>query len=53
MNSRPETSCNFVAANPFFGSGTRVVYRQYATLFFAFIIDANESELGILDLIQV
>lgn len=31
----------------------RVIYRHYATLYFVFIVDQNESELGILDLIQV
>ena len=31
----------------------RVVYRSYATLYFVFVVDGAESELGILDLIQV
>lgn len=31
----------------------RIIYRHYATLYFVFIVDQNESELGILDLIQV
>ena len=31
----------------------RVIYRHYATLFFVFVVDESESELGILDLIQV
>ena len=30
----------------------RVIYRHYATLYFAFVVDEAESELGILDLIQ-
>ena len=29
------------------------VYRHFATLYFCFIVDEGESELGILDLIQV
>jgi len=29
------------------------VYRNYATLYFVFVVDGAESELGILDLIQV
>jgi hypothetical protein len=29
------------------------LFRQYATLYFAFWVDSSESELGILDLIQV
>nr|CCC92429.1 putative clathrin assembly sigma-adaptin protein 3 [Trypanosoma congolense IL3000] len=32
---------------------TRVVYRHYATLCFVFIVDSSESQLAILDLIQV
>ncbi|KDN51492.1 hypothetical protein RSAG8_00037, partial [Rhizoctonia solani AG-8 WAC10335] len=31
----------------------RVVYRLYATLYFVFVVDGAESELGVLDLIQV
>ncbi|KAH3683064.1 hypothetical protein WICPIJ_005973 [Wickerhamomyces pijperi] len=31
----------------------KVIYRHYATLYFVFIVDEQESELGILDLIQV
>jgi len=31
----------------------RVIYRNYATLWFVFVVDEGESELGILDLIQV
>ena len=32
---------------------TRVAHRHYATLYFIFCVDDSESELGILDLIQV
>ncbi|AAZ13432.1 clathrin assembly sigma-adaptin protein 3, putative [Trypanosoma equiperdum] len=32
---------------------TRVVYRHYATLCFVFVVDSSESQLAILDLIQV
>ncbi|KAH8927468.1 Adaptor protein complex sigma subunit [Atractiella rhizophila] len=31
----------------------KVIYRHYATLYFAFVVDRGESELAILDLIQV
>lgn len=31
----------------------KVIYRRYANLYFVFIVDDQESELGILDLIQV
>ena len=33
--------------------GHRLIYRHYATLYFVFCVDAAESQLGILDLIQV
>ena len=36
-----------------FGKGMRVVYRVFATLYFAVCVDEAESELGIVDLIQV
>ena len=35
------------------GKGTKLVYRHYATLYFVFACEDTESELGILDLIQV
>merc|ERR1719401_623773 len=31
----------------------KIIYRHYATLYFVFVVDSLESELGILDLIQV
>lgn len=34
-------------------AGAKLVYRHYATLFFIFVCEETESELGILDLIQV
>ncbi|KAJ3305263.1 AP-3 complex subunit sigma-2 [Kappamyces sp. JEL0829] len=47
---RPEHSCNFLDG---LTAETRIVYRHYATLYFVFVVDSSESELGILDLIQV
>lgn len=35
------------------GSENKLIYRHYATLYFVFCVDSSESELGILDLIQV
>lgn len=35
------------------GGDFRLIYRHYATLYFVFCVDTAESELGILDLIQV
>eukprot|EP00850_Spirogloea_muscicola_P001391 SM000005S17188 [mRNA] locus=s5:650313:651896:- [translate_table: standard] len=53
LSKREHTWCNFVADEATFGEGTKVVYRKFATLYFACIVDNAESELGILDLIQV
>ncbi len=36
-----------------FGKDTKLIYRHYATLYFVVAVDNAESELGILDLIQV
>lgn len=35
------------------GEDYKIIYRHYATLYFVFCVDSSESELGILDLIQV
>lgn len=32
---------------------TKLIYRHFATLYFVVLCDASESELGVLDLIQV
>ena len=54
MTARSESASSFVDASSWFGMpGARLVYRQYATLYFCVVIDGSESELGILDLIQV
>ena len=60
MSSRPTTLCNFLDTPELdqilgnkIGDEVRVVYRCYATLYFVFVVDTSESELGILDLIQV
>ncbi len=38
---------------PEWGDTTKIIYRHYATLYFVFAVDQQESDLGILDLIQV
>lgn len=45
-------SC-FIMCRKLGGGDFRLIYRHYATLYFVFCVDASESELGILDLIQV
>lgn len=53
VSKRSDALCNFVEGGNMFGDDVRVIYRHYATLFFVFVVDHAESELGILDLIQV
>ncbi|KAJ1880647.1 Sigma-adaptin 3A [Coemansia sp. RSA 1722] len=50
---RSDSLCNFLEGCQSIGLDSRIIYRHYATLFFVFVVDASESELGILDLIQV
>ncbi|VWU51049.1 AP-3 complex subunit sigma, putative [Hepatocystis sp. ex Piliocolobus tephrosceles] len=51
-NANRDCSC-FIEDEELLKSDTKIVYRHFATLFFIFIIDSMESELSILDLIQV
>ncbi|KAL2917484.1 hypothetical protein HK105_202765 [Polyrhizophydium stewartii] len=53
VNKRPDSVCNFLEGGALVGDDTRIIYRHYATLYFVFVADSSESELGILDLIQV
>lgn len=53
VSKRPDTICNFLEGTSVWGDKVRLIYRHYATLFFIFAVDESESELGILDLIQV
>lgn len=59
VSKRSETVCNFLEGvntkyvSKAFGPDTRLIYRHYATIFFIFAVDKQESELGMLDLIQV
>eukprot|EP00188_Purpureofilum_apyrenoidigerum_P001634 Plantae.Rhodophyta-Purpureofilum_apyrenoidigerum.ctg19182.p1 GENE.Plantae.Rhodophyta-Purpureofilum_apyrenoidigerum.ctg19182~~Plantae.Rhodophyta-Purpureofilum_apyrenoidigerum.ctg19182.p1 ORF type:complete len:168 (-),score=34.56 Plantae.Rhodophyta-Purpureofilum_apyrenoidigerum.ctg19182:339-842(-) len=53
ITKRGDRLCNFVDGTSLFGADTKIVYRHYATLFFIFCVDSSESELGIIDLIQV
>lgn len=45
--------CFFYTPRLIGGSDNKLIYRHYATLYFVFCVDSSESELGILDLIQV
>lgn len=42
----------WVGSIPEWGEGVKLIYRHYATLYFVFAVDQQESDLGILDLIQ-
>uniref|UniRef100_A0A0X3PYX9 AP complex subunit sigma n=1 Tax=Schistocephalus solidus TaxID=70667 RepID=A0A0X3PYX9_SCHSO len=52
LTRRSCESCNFLEIKNN-KKGSRLIYRQYATIYVVFCVDAAESELGILDLIQV
>ncbi|KAJ7557236.1 hypothetical protein O6H91_05G117900 [Diphasiastrum complanatum] len=53
LSSRGENYCNFADASNISGSDNKLVYKHFATLYFIFVVDGAESELAILDLIQV
>merc|ERR1711904_356282 len=53
VSKRFDDLCNFVEDDKLFGEDTHLIYRHFATLYFIVICDKAESELGILDLIQV
>jgi hypothetical protein len=48
-----DKSCNFFEDLGIYDGLSKIVARKYATLYFILVIDEDESELGILDLIQV
>jgi len=54
VSQRSDNFCNYLVGTiPEWGEETKIIYRHYATLYFVFIVDQQESDLGILDLIQV
>jgi AP-3 complex subunit sigma len=54
VSSRPDSFCNYLEGIiPEWGDNIKLIYRHYATLYFVFAVDSQESDLGILDLIQV
>ncbi|KAM7541411.1 hypothetical protein Aperf_G00000045478 [Anoplocephala perfoliata] len=52
LHKRSNQSCNFLES-PTKDCEYRVIYRRYSTIYIIFCVDSAESELGILDLIQV
>lgn len=54
ISKRGDDLCNFVDGFTDWPTpDTRIIYRRYATLCFVFVVDSSESQLAILDLIQV
>jgi len=54
VSKRDDNVCNFLEGGSLVGgSDYRLIYRHFVTLYFVFCVDSSESELGILDLIQV
>ena len=53
VSKRSDSICNFLEGTDYWGGAVKLIYRHYATLYFIVAVDDSESELGILDLIQV
>ena len=53
ISKRSDRVCNFLEDVGAWSKDTKLVYRVYATLYFIFVVDGSESELGILDLVHV
>ena len=53
VSKRSDSICNFLEGTDHWGGAVKLIYRHYATLYFIVAVDDSESELGILDLIQV
>jgi len=54
VSKRSDELCNFIDDfSEWPTPDTRLIYRRYATLCFIFVVDSSESQLAILDLIQV
>jgi AP-3 complex subunit sigma len=57
VSKRSDKVCNFIehvsSDKTILPEGTKLIYRHYATLYFIAVVDSQESELGVLDLIQV
>ena len=53
VTARPDHLCSFVDDEKTFGPDTKLVYRHFATLYFCILSDRSESELAMMDLIQV
>lgn len=54
LSRRADDACSFLEGGELLGGkDSKIIYRHYATLYFVVAVDSSESELGILDLIQV
>ncbi len=55
VSRRGSGVCNFVEfpGTSGWGAGSKLVYRNFATLFFVCVADSSESELGVLELIHI
>lgn len=52
MHLAQDGLCSCCCSVRYWGDGVKLIYRHYATLYFVFAVDQQESDLGILDLIQ-
>lgn len=49
VSQRPDSFCNYLEGSiPEWGDKTKIIYRHYATLYFIFAVDQQESDLGMM-----
>ncbi len=53
LNRTEANSANFIGNNEILGEQVNIIYRVYGTLYFVLVVDENESELAMIDIIQV
>lgn len=53
LSELENSSSNFLENSQIVGEKVNIIFRQYNNLYFVFVVDDNESELAIIDIIQV
>lgn len=53
LNRIESNSANFIGNSEILGEEVNIVYREYGTLYFVLVVEENESELAMIDIIQV
>ena len=53
LSELENSSSNFLENSQIVGEKVNIIFRQYNNLYFVFVVDDNESELAMIDIIQV